>query len=173
MSNLEALIEKLRAFGAGASDRAALQHWSIPFRSAPILEGPDDEEPIWNPEAEDQALFWTMLDLFEDEGFSSEEHREFASQLVRLFDEVSPSARRLELLPLLIHRRQFCEVLQKHRAGIISRTGLVSVISKRFRFEPVKDWLLLAPTHTLEELCDRLGSEDYTAVENILSRPPA
>lgn len=166
-------MEQLVALTEGATLRDDLRRWFTPYLVAFPPPRPENEEPTWDPEAGDKAFFWNLVWLFEDDGFTEIEHRELAAKVVQLFRCIPSSATALDVLPLIRREAKLCEAIGKHRAGVISRTGFLSVISENFRFESVRGWLSEATLPSLEELCANLHSGDYLAVEQQLPRPPA
>jgi hypothetical protein len=172
-SSLDRLIEQLAAVSEGALARSELRRWFTPYLMAFPPERPEDEEPSWDPDADDKALFWNLVWLFDDDSYTELEHRELATKVVRLIRSVPSTATALDILPLIKHEPKLCEVIRKHRTGIISRNGFLSVIAKNFQFDTVRQWLAEASPQSLDELRANLLSSDYIALDRQLSRPPA
>ena len=142
---LSAFVDQLDAFAAGRIGREELRRWLPPFHltEAPALG--ENEEVPWSPARDEHDLFWSLVWIFEGDDTPEDRHRVLAGHVVRCPDALRDPARTLDLLPLIRLADSFCIVVEKHRRGIVSRTGLLSVISKSFRFEPaLRDWLAAA-----------------------------
>lgn len=161
------------AVSDGVTSREELRRWLTPYLIAFAPERPEDENPSWDPDADDKALFWNLVHLFDDHSYTDLEHRQLATQVAHLIRCIPSAATALDVLPLIQRQTKLCEVISKHRTGIISRNGFLSVVSKNFQFDAVREWLAEANPASLDELCANLRSHDYLAVEKQLSRPPA
>jgi hypothetical protein len=69
--------------------------------------------------------------------------------------------------------QRLCAIVEKHRAGIISRTGLLSVVAESDYPAHVKLWLQHASPMALERLCAQLDADEYVAVAVGFEAPPA
>ena len=78
----------------------------------------------------------------------------------------------LELLPIVVDQERFCAIVAKHIAGVISRTGFLSVVAESGYPAHVKLWLQHAGRGALARLCARLDDCEYAAVAAMLERAP-
>ena len=70
----------------------------------------------------------------------------------------------LVVLPLLEAGPNFCALVARYSEGVISRTGILSLIAKRFSGTECRAWLDRASAHQLNELCALLQDQDYKKV---------
>ena len=169
---LAELTNRLRTFAAGTLSLAALQASFQPVFDADPLDVTLSDATPWEQAPEDARLYWRLLHLFDGAAEAEEEHvRALAGNLVRAVEDAG-SATTLELLPLLLDQRRFCTIVQRHAAGVISRTGFLSVIAESGYPPHVKLWLEHAGGAALAALCDRLGSGEYADVAAMVERAP-
>jgi hypothetical protein len=179
-ADLLQLLNQLGSFAKRHIDRDTLRRWFLPFHTAPLPVTQDhdaeaDLDLIATPNGEesDSALFWQLVWLFEGEA-TEERHRDIARRIATSYSELQDSAAVLGLLSLIIARDRFCSILSKHRAGIVSRVGLLSVIGKTFPREyQLTDWLKAASLEDLEDLCQLLDADDYAGVITRVNLPSA
>ena len=168
--SLSELLERVRAFGAGDASLKALQQAWLPQLVAPLPDEPPEDES--SSASAEVALFWQLVWLFESDAAETQ-HREHARRVVACMDQTGSPATTLSLLRLLVDQDRFCGVVAKHRTGVVSLTGLRSVIAESRYDMHVKQWLALAAPSLIAELCANLHSKHYAAVAELISRPPA
>jgi hypothetical protein len=96
-----------------------------------------------------------------------------ARRIVASLDATGSAGTTLELLPIVLDAPRLCTIVQKHQAGIVSRTGLLSTIAESGYPAHVKLWLQHASLTALERLCAQLGADQYDAVAAGFDAPPA
>ena len=94
------------------------------------------------------------------------------SRIVDALARTSSAELTHELLPVVLDQDRLCTVVAKHRAGIISRTGFLSVLAECGYPDHVKLWLQSASHDALGSLCDRLVGHQYDLVAAAFEAPP-
>jgi hypothetical protein len=127
----------------------------------------------WDAAPHDERLFWRLVYLVESDGEDSASLRETISRIIESLDRTSSAEITHELLPILLDQNRLCIVVTKHRAGIISRTGFLSVLAECGYPDHIKLWLQSASHDALGRLCDQLASYEYDLVAANFEVPPA
>ena len=127
----------------------------------------------WYAAPHDERLFWRVVYLIEAEAEDSPSLRESMSRIVESLARTSSSELTHELLPLLLDQSRLCNVVRKHRAGIISRTGFLSVLAECGYPDHIKLWLQSASHDALERLCELLELHQYDRVATGFESPPS
>ena len=125
----------------------------------------------WEMAPDDERLFWRLVYLFDTETEEADRVRELAARIVACLDRTG-SATTHELLPLLVDQPRFCEIVARHRAGIVSRTGFLSVVAESGYPDHIKLWLQHASIDALVRLCARLDEGHYETVAAGFIVPP-
>ena len=170
------LTSRLAAFARGSVTAAGLSAWIGALLAAdPLGADSTDAEP-WDASPDDSRLFWRLVYLFDVEaadGPADEaEQRRLAHRVVRCVESTGSAADVLELLPLVVDQERFCGIVAKHVAGVISRTGFLSVLAESGYPEHVKLWLAHAAPAHLARLCARLADGSYGVVARAFEHPP-
>ena len=169
---LAELTTRLRTFAAGALSLAALQASFQPVFDADPLDVTLSDATPWDQAPDDARLYWRLIHLFDGAAEAEEERaRAMAGNLVRAVDDAG-SATTLELLPVVLDQHRFCTIVERHAAGIISRTGFLSVIAESGYPAHVKLWLEHAGPPALAALCARLAGGEYAAAAAMVERAP-
>ena len=176
-AGLQELFVQLRSFSDGQIDRDTLRKWFLPYHTAPVslhdAEDDVDSADSWSADKSSRALFWNVVWLIEGDA-TEDRHRDLAGRLAACFSGLDDAAAVLDLLPLIVARERFCSIVMKHRTGIVSRVGLLSVIAKTFPWQhDIRDWLTTASVDNMEALCRFLAADDYSSVVTHLSLPSA
>jgi hypothetical protein len=127
----------------------------------------------WDTAPHDERLFWRLVYLIEAVATESPSLRETIFRIVESLARTSSAETTHELLPILLDQDRLCIVVAKHRAGIISRTGFLSVLAECGYPDHVKLWLQSASPDALGRLCDLLTSHKYDLVASSFEVPPA
>jgi len=127
----------------------------------------------WDAAPHDERLFWRLVYLVESDGEDSASLRETISRIIESLDRTSSAEITHELLPILLDQNRLCIVVTKHSAGIISRTGFLSVLAECGYPDHIKLWLQSASLDALGRLCDQLASSEYDLVAASFEVPPA
>jgi len=167
------VVEQLRRFGAGGIDLAALQATFTPLLVADPLNVEESDEGPWRTAADDTRLLWRIVYLFDVGRGEEETDRALARRIVTCLDSTRDSALTHELLPVVVDQDRLCAIVDKHRRGVISRTGFLSVIAESGYPPHVKLWLQHAGAEALAGVCALLAAGDYRAAAEALERPPA
>jgi hypothetical protein len=138
----------------------------------PIDVTASDPAP-WERAHDDVRLFWRLVYLVESTEADSPEFRDTVRRVVAALDSTKSAATTHELLPILVDARRLCEIVAKHRAGIISRTSFLSVVAESDYPDHVKLWLQYASPTALARMCAQLGADEYSAVAVGFEAPPA
>jgi hypothetical protein len=141
-----------------------------------LLEDPLDitltDAAPWDAAPHDTRLFWRVVYLIETEAEDTASLREAMSRIVECLARTSSSELTHELLPMLLDQSRLCTVISKHRAGIISRTGFLSVLAECGYPDHIKLWLQSASHDALGLLCGRMEAHQYDVVAQSFETPP-
>jgi hypothetical protein len=128
--------------------------------------------PIQIGEAEisdlDTPLIMKVSNLFEDASLSEDQRMTLLSRVLRVLQGPLHPDDAVELFPLLMGQDRLCDVVAKHRQGVISRTGFISFVSSARFSAATKRWLLGTTSEGLAYLCRLLQSGDYEEVRAVL-----
>lgn len=171
--SLDELTGILDAYASGTIDLAALQARLLPVLVADPLQIEASESAPWDDTHAESRLFWRLVYLFDAESVDSESVRRRASRIVRCLHQTGSAELTFELLPLVLDQDRFAVIADRYGAGIISRTGLLSVIAESAYPAHVKLWLEHAGLDALSRLADSLANERYQAVASAFEAPPA
>ena len=131
-------------------------------------------DPVpWERAPDETRLFWRLVYLIESSDADDADFRNRARRIVASLDATRSAATTHELLPVILDAPRLCLIAQKHRAGIISRTGLLSMVAESGYPAHVKLWLQHASARALDRLCAQLGADEYDAVAAGFEVPPA
>lgn len=170
---LRELVELLRDYGAGVVPLATITERLGPVLADDPLDVTASDPVPWERAPDDARLFWRLVYLIESSDAEATDFRDHARRIVAALDATGSAATTHELLPLVLDAPRLCAIVRKHRAGIVSRTGLLSMIAESDYPAHVKLWLQHAPPVALERLCAQLGADQYDAVAAGFETPPA
>lgn len=176
MPSLYDLAGRLQAFADGTLSRAELEAWIAPVLAADPLDVAESDDVPWLDAPDEERLFWRLLYLVEsaDAGDDGEQAlRALAGRTVVCLSSTASPADTLELLPLVADQPRLCTILERHARGVVTRTGLLSVIANASYPPHAKLWLTHAGPAALAGLCERLDAGDYATVARMLERAPA
>jgi ketosteroid isomerase-like protein len=126
---LRELAELLREYAAGVTPRATLSELLRPvLADDPLDVGASDPAP-WDRAPDEARLFWRLVYLIESGEADSPEFRDRVRRVVATLDSTRSAAATHELLPIVVDARRLCEIVEKHQAGIASRTSFLSVVA--------------------------------------------
>jgi hypothetical protein len=164
----------LRAFAAGELTRDALEAWLAPVLAADPLDVSHSDATPWEDDHAEERLFWRLVYLVESSDPDADDGalRAVAGRVVACLTSTASAEDTFELLPLLADQARFCEIVARHRRGVISRTGFLAVLAESGYPPHAKLWLEHAPGPALERLCAQLAAGAYDAAARMLERPP-
>lgn len=148
-----AMRRKLASFAGGDLDLGELRRWFTPLLADNGGEAPEH----------DHDVVFRLVYLFEDESLDKGTHRTNAHRLAQALHEVEDNAALLELVPIITDQDRLCGILEKYRAGLVTRTGFLSFVSETRYSTKVKSWLAHTDLLTLLSLCNSLSSGKYSA----------
>lgn len=172
---LAELASRLRAYGEGALTGTELRAWLDAVLTADPLGAESSEAGPWETAPDETRLFWRLVYLFERdarEGSQEDGERRRARRIVRCLDDTGCAATTFEMLPLVDDQERLGTIVRKHLAGVISRTGFLSVVAESGYPSHVKLWLEHAGPGALAQLTDALQAGDYAGVTRALERAP-
>ena len=169
LTDLTSLLDR---YAAGELSLAALQAQFAAVLAADPLDVEESDAEPWNDAHQESRLSWRLIYLFDAEAEDGEAPRRLAAHVVRCLARSGSADATFEMLPLLVDQERFCEIVGKHRAGIISRTGFLNVLSASGYPPHVKLWLEHASPFALDRLCAMLGAEAYDLVVAAFDRAP-
>ena len=170
---LRELAELLREYAAGVTPLAAISEHIRPVLADDPLDVAASDPAPWDRAPDEERLFWRLAYLIESGEVDSPEFRDRMRRVVTTLDSTKSAATTHELLPLVLDAQRLCEIVEKHRAGVVSRTSLLSVVAESDYPAHVKLWLQHASPMALERLCAQLGADEYDAVAVGFEAPPA
>ena len=170
---LRELAELLREYATGATALAAISERLRPVLAADPLDVAASDPAPWDRAPNEERLFWRLVYLIESGEADSPEFRDRIRRVVATLDSTRSAATTHELLPVVVDAQRLCEIIEKYRAGIISRTSLLSVVAESDYPAHVKLWLQHASPMALERLRAQLGADEYDAVAVGFEAPPA
>ena len=169
--DLPHLIAILREYSSGDLPLDAVRALLLPVIQADPLDVTHSDAVRWDVGHDDERLFWRLVYLVEDEVEASE-LRDVVRRIVASMDDTRSAATTHELLPVILDAPRLCAIVEKHRAGVVTRTSFLSVITESGYPEHVKLWLQHASLVALERLCARLQAGEYAAVAAGFESPP-
>jgi hypothetical protein len=170
---LSQLVLLLQQYADGPLTLDELQRQLNPVLIADPLDVAASNAEPWDTEPADERLFWRLVYLFESEDEDGPQARAIARRLVASLNSTGSAETTLELLPVILDQVRLCTIVKKRDAGLISRTGLLSVVAESGYPEHVKLWLQHASLDALRRLCTQLQESDYAGVATSFSAPPA
>ena len=171
--NLDDLATLLETYSDGRLDLEAIHARLLPVLTADPLDVEASDSAPWDHAHAETRLFWRVVYLFESESVDSDAVRTRARRIVGCLHRTRSAELTFELLPLILDQDRFAVIVSRHRSGIISRTGLLSVIAESGYPSHVKLWLAHAGAETLTRLAEWLTDEHYEAVAAAFDAPPA
>jgi hypothetical protein len=169
---LSELAHLLREFAAGALARDELQERFTPVLLADPLDVEESDDLPWRASPRETQLLWRLIYLFESDYPGETEHRQMAGRIVRCLESTRDAEATLEMLPLVLDQPRFCSIAGKYLAGVISRTGFLSVLAESGYPPHVKLWLEHAGPAAVERLCAWLGEGAYETAVSAFESPP-
>jgi len=173
-ATLVGLTARLDRYARGSVSAAELARWLDRLLAADPLGSEATDPAPWDAAPDDARLFWRLVYLFDVEADAADDaaQRRLAHRVVRCVASAGGAAAALEILPVVVDQERFCAIVAKHLAGVISRTGFLSVLAESGYPEHVKLWLAHAAPAHLERLCARLAAGSYGVVARAFERPP-
>lgn len=169
---LDDLTAILESYAIGALSLDAVQQQLLPVLVADPLDVESSDGDVWDEAADESRLFWRLVYLFESEVAGSDSLREDARRLVACFRQTGSAGVTLELLPLILDQDRFVAVCDRHRKGVISRTGLLSFVAESGYPSHVKLWLEHAGEDALGQIAGALDHERYANMAAAFESPP-
>ena len=166
------LTSRLAGYARGSVTGDALSAWIGAVLAADPLGAEFSDPAPWDATPDDSRLFWRLVYLFDVEPADEAAQRRLAHRVVQCVESTGSAADALELLPVVVDQERFCAIVAKHVAGVISRTGFLSVLAESGYPEHAKLWLAHAEPAHLARLCARLVDGSYRAVVRAFERPP-
>jgi hypothetical protein len=163
---------QLRRFTAGEIGLPELVEWIAPILAADSLDIEESADPAWESSPDETRLLWRLIYHFES-ATDEAALRADAARILGFHDATRDAAVTYELLPLLLDQDRLCAIIDKHTAGIISRTGFLSVVTESGYQPHVKLWFARASARALERMAARLAACAYGEVVQALERRPA
>ena len=168
---LPELISILREYAAGDLPIDAVRARLLPVIQSDPLDVAFSEAERWDAGHDDERLFWRLVYLVEGE-VEPPELRDVVRRIVACIDDTRSAAATHELLPLILDAPRLCAIVEKHRAGVVTRTGFLSVVTESGYPDHVRLWLQHASPTALERLCARLHAGAYAAIADAFESPP-
>ena len=169
---LDALAALLDAYAAGRLTLEAVHEQLLPVIVADPLDVETSDSRPWDDAHTESRLFWRLVYLLESERADTRAMRVRARRIVGCLHLTASAERTFELLPLILDQDRFTAIIERHQAGIISRTGLLSVIAESGYPAHVKLWLEHAGWDALARLREALAGERYDLVASAFDTAP-
>jgi hypothetical protein len=171
--SLSDLTELLGRYAAGEISLESVQQTLTPVLLADPLGAEHDDSAPWDADHRDARLFWRLVYLIESETEDGDRPRVLVGRILRCLADTRSAESTHELFPLLLDQERFCGIVAKYRAGLIARTGFLSVLVESGYPAHVKLWLEHAPPVALARLCAGLGAGRYEEAAAGFEAPPA
>jgi len=169
---LRELAELLREYTTGVIPLATVHERLRPVLADDPLDVAASDPGPWENAPDDARLFWRLVYLIESSEANDPTVPDRLRRIVASLDATG-SGTTLELLPIILDAPRLCMILEKHQAGVVSRTRLLSMIAESGYPAHAKLWLQHASLMALERLCVQLGADEYHAVASDFDAPPA
>jgi hypothetical protein len=169
---LRELATSLRELADGTITPAELQARLEPVLGADPLDVSASDPTPWEENPHDERLFWRIVYLFESDGVDDPRMRDTARHIVDSLESTGSAETTLELLPVILDQARLGAIVAKHVAGVISRTGFLSVVAESGYPEHVKLWLQHASHAALDRLRGHLHEGRYDEVSRAFEVPP-
>jgi hypothetical protein len=169
---LRELAASLRELADGIITPAELQARLDPVLGADPLDVAASDATPWEENHHDERLFWRIIYLFESDGVDDPRMPDTARHIVDALERTGSAQTTLELLPVILDQARLCTIVARHVAGVISRTGFLSVVAESGYPDHMKLWLQHASYEALARLCERLADGRYDAVAAAFEMPP-
>ena len=169
---LDELCVQLRRFASGELGLAELHRWMAPILAADPLDIEQSADAPWASSPEETRLAWRLIYLFES-GTDEARLRADAARIVSCHEATRDAALDYELLPMVLDQDRFCEIVDRHARGIITRTGFLNVVAESGYPAHVKLWLERASVAALASLAGQLAASAYAVVAAALEQRPA
>lgn len=170
--SLDELAALLGAYAAGEVGLETVHQRLLPVLAADPLQVEESDSEPWDTAHADARLFWRLTYLIESEAYDADELRRVARRVVACLQQTGSAELTFELLPLVLDQDRFATILDRHHRGIISRTGLLSVLAESGYPPHVKLWLERAGRTAQGRLAADLAGERYDAVAAAFEGPP-
>ena len=167
------LIAILREYASGELPIEAVRARLLPVIQSDPLDVASSDAKRWDADHDDERLFWRLVYLIEDHHEDSSALRADVRRIVASMDDTRSAATTHELLPVILDAPRLCAIVEKHRAGIVTRTSFLSVVAESRYPAHVKLWLQHASPVALERLCAQLHADAYAAIADDFESPPA
>lgn len=169
---LHELAELIGRYSSGEIHLDEVHEQLLPVLAADPLDVEASDSAPWDQAHADARLFWRLVYLFESEPEDSATLRRTGRRVVACLGQTGSADVTFELLPLILDQDRLVTIVGRHRAGIISRTGFLSVLAESGYPPHVKLWLEHAGDAALRRLSAAFGEERYDSVSSVLSEPP-
>ena len=169
---LEELVSLLDDFAAGRTGLEAVHAKVLPVLAADPLDVETSDSRPWDDAHAEARLFWRLIYLVETETAADGALRTNIGRIVGCLRRTGSAELTFELLPMILDQDRFTGIIERHLAGIISRTGLLSVIAESGYPGHVKVWLEHAGVDALARLREALTHERYEIVAAGFDVPP-
>jgi hypothetical protein len=168
---LPELIAILREYATGDLPIATVRARLLPVLESDPLDVASSDAERWNAGHDDERLFWRLVYLIEHDA-EAPSLRDDLRRIVACMDDTGSAATTHELIPVILDAARLCSIVDKHRAGVVTRTGFLSVVAESGYPAHVKLWLQHASQPALDRLCVRLDADAYAAIAAGFESPP-
>jgi hypothetical protein len=171
---LAELAARLKGYAEGTLPGDELRAWLDALLVADPLDIESSAAEPWDAAPDETRLFWRLVYLFEHDSAEGceDEQRRRAARIVSCLQSTECAAAVSELLPLVEDQERFGGIVRKHLDGVISRTGVLSVIAESGYPPHVKLWLSHAGPGALRGIVEALSAHDYAGVQRMLDAAP-
>ena len=155
--DLRDTLALLRAYDARELSRPELEA----ALASRVLTPPEPITEDTPPRSEAQALAYDLAEAICSTQGPDEALELFVRRVLECARDLSDPGDIMDMLPLIRFQDEFTILVSKHARGVISRSGMQSVIAKHFQFAAVRERLAAASGGELTVVCDLLESGDY------------
>jgi hypothetical protein len=151
------LLLQLSALLDGRASIEAVQEWL-----RPVMLGD------WELPEEDASLIMKIVHVLDDDTIGDDRKRILLQRLVSCLQTSLNNEKVLQLFSVLAAQDQLCDLVQKYRCAVLTRTTFVSYVSSSGISPDLSKWLLHEPPEALTYLCGALAGCDYEEVASLL-----
>ena len=161
----------LERFALGEIDLAGLRGWIAPILAADPLGVAETSGAGWETAPERTRLFWRLV--YQVEVSTDEDGiRCDTARILACLDSTGDVSITHDMLPLLLDQERMSTIVERHLAGIISRTSFLSAVSESGYPTHMKRWLEVASPQSLERMATLLRTGAYREVIVTLNEIP-
>lgn len=158
------VAQALAEYASGRVSRHELAVWIAPiYTDYALFADESTEDEPWRSSDDEASLLLWLVHVADTNLEPEEESRRTVSRALACYEAVG-AEETLALMRLIFDQDRLCGILDKVERGVISRTGLLNVLSSARYDLSIKAWLADATPERLRYLRRLLSAESYGEV---------